>query len=64
MSYRDDKLPKAIDGLKGESDIVEYWKRELENRFNCVDDSRMTLSEMTLNMMSDAFFIDEVSLLG
>ena len=64
MSSRNNKLSHAIDGVEGESDIVEYWKLEHENRFYCVDDSRMTLSGMTLNMMSDAVSIAEVSLLG
>ena len=62
--FNDDKLPHAIDGVEGDADIVEYWKREFEIRFNCVDDSRMTLSGMSLNMMSDVVSIEELSLLG
>ena len=54
MSSRVDKLPHAFDEVEGDSDIVHYWKRELENRFNCVDVFRMTLSGMSLNTMSDA----------
>ena len=39
MSPRNDKLPHAIDGAEGESDMAEYWKDELENSFNCGDSS-------------------------
>ena len=64
MSYGDDKLPHANDGVEGDADIVVYRNLEFEKRFNCVDDSRMTLSGMSLNMMSDAVIFEEVSLLG
>ena len=48
MNSQDDKLPRAIDGVQDDSDNVEYLKHEFENRFNCVDDSRMTLPSLQL----------------
>ena len=64
MSSLDEKLPQATDGVEGDSDIVEFWNLEFENGFICVDDSRMTQTGMSLNMISDTISIEEVSLFG
>ena len=39
MSSLEDTLLHAVVEVEGDSNIVEYWKREIESRFNCVCDS-------------------------